>query len=192
MVAGVWHSLTIGVGTDEHPLLKANADATSRLKQYLGDAVGWAKGGSTRFIGSSGRAGTPVPESNTATEAVGAVGAFATSNSPTRGPLEGNDVMVPAPCTRGDQVCREGIVHVEGGVRLTGDTTRGDQVCRDRLQAGLPPGASNVDAVANSFEPSDEVSTFSTSPSDACNGTRTCPRGGVRVLGVEIVVLAPP
>ena len=33
------------------------------------------------------------------------------------------------------------------------DTTRGDQVCRDRLQAGLPPGASNVDAVANSFEP---------------------------------------
>lgn len=32
-------------------------------------------------------------------------------------------------------------------------TTRGDQVCRDMLQAGLPaPGASNVDAVANSFD----------------------------------------
>mmetsp|Transcript_20729 Transcript_20729/g.34149 ORF Transcript_20729/g.34149 Transcript_20729/m.34149 type:complete len:86 (-) Transcript_20729:672-929(-) len=80
-MAGVWHSLTIGVGTDEHPLLKAHADATSRLKQYLGDAVGWAKGGSTRFIGSSGRAGTLVPESNTM-EAVGAVGVFATCTSP--------------------------------------------------------------------------------------------------------------
>lgn len=85
--------------------------------------------------------------------------------------------MVPAP-TRGDQLCREGIDHVEAVVRFTGDMMRGDQVCRDRFQAGLPmlpPGASNVDAVANSFEASDEVSTFSTSASDACNGTRTCP-----------------
>lgn len=176
---GSTHSLTMGVfgvfgvGTDAQPLPKANVEATSRLKQYLGDAVGWAKGGSTRFIGSSGR-GTLAPESN-AMEAVGAVVVFTISNSP-RGPGGNGVVPAEAPPTRGDQLCREGsAVHVEAAVRFTGDT-RGDQVCRDMLQAGLPaPGASNVDAVANSFEASDEVSTFSTSASDACNGTRTCP-----------------
>lgn len=48
-LAGVFG--VFGVGTDAQPLPKAKVDATSRLKQYLGDAVG-ANAGSTRSRGS--------------------------------------------------------------------------------------------------------------------------------------------
>jgi len=81
-----------------------------------------------------------------------------------------------------DQVCRDGMVHIEPARwDRKGDTgcTRGDQVCLEGVQDGLPvPGARSVEAVANSVEACTSAGSAISSRSDGCKDTCASPAGG--------------